>query len=151
MCWRKPSPRTGRGWSGKSRRSSDQWHSPWPRTRWSPSSIAGGWNVLLLGAVIGAVFLPTPVRETVMAGAAVLSAWKTPERIREENEFTYYPIEEVAILFAGIFATMIPALLILKARGGELGVTQPWQFFWASGTLSSFLDNAPTYLTFLSW
>jgi Na+/H+ antiporter NhaD/arsenite permease-like protein len=45
---------------------------------------------------------------------------------------------------------MIPALLILKARGGELGVTQPWQFFWATGALSSFLDNAPTYLTFFS-
>ncbi|HZW36721.1 MAG: sodium:proton antiporter [Deltaproteobacteria bacterium] len=115
-----------------------------------PLSIAGGWNFLLLGVVIGAVFLPTPVRETVMTGAAILSAWKTPTRIREENEFTYHPMEEVAILFAGIFATMIPALLILKARGGELGVTQPWQFFWASGTLSSFLDNAPTYLTFLS-
>ncbi|PWB64674.1 MAG: sodium:proton antiporter [Deltaproteobacteria bacterium] len=115
-----------------------------------PVSIAGGWNVLLLVVVIGAVFLPTPVRETAMAGAAILSAWKTPARIREENEFTYHPIEEVAILFAGIFATMIPALLLLKARGGELGVTQPWQFFWATGTLSSFLDNAPTYLTFLS-
>jgi Na+/H+ antiporter NhaD/arsenite permease-like protein len=115
-----------------------------------PVSIAGGWNVLLLGVVIGAVFLPTPVREAVMAGAAVLSAWKTPKPIHEANEFTYHPIEEVAILFAGIFATMIPALLILKARGGEIGVTQPWQFFWATGTLSSFLDNAPTYLTFFS-
>ena len=116
----------------------------------TPLSMAGGWNFLLLGAVIGAVFLPTPVRETAMVAAAVLSAWKTPAQIHEENEFTYHPIEEVAILFAGIFATMIPALLILKARGGELGVTQPWQFFWATGTLSSFLDNAPTYLTFLS-
>jgi Na+/H+ antiporter NhaD/arsenite permease-like protein len=45
---------------------------------------------------------------------------------------------------------MIPALLILKARGAALGVTEPWQFFWATGVLSSFLDNAPTYLTFLS-
>ncbi|MBI5420545.1 MAG: sodium:proton antiporter [Deltaproteobacteria bacterium] len=116
----------------------------------TPLSVEGKANFLLLGVVIGAVFLPTPVRETVMAAAAIVSAWKTPKWIREENEFTYHPIEEVAILFAGIFATMLPALLILKARGGELGVTQPWQFFWASGTLSSFLDNAPTYLTFLS-
>jgi Na+/H+ antiporter NhaD/arsenite permease-like protein len=116
----------------------------------TPISMEGKWNFLLLGAVIGAVFLPTPVRETAMAAAAILSAWKTPARVREENEFTWHPIEEVAILFAGIFATMIPALLILKARGGELGVTQPWQFFWATGTLSSFLDNAPTYLTFFS-
>jgi Na+/H+ antiporter NhaD/arsenite permease-like protein len=85
-----------------------------------------------------------------MVAAAAVSIWKTPARVREENEFTYHPIEEVAILFAGIFATMIPALLLLKARGGELGVTEPAQFFWAAGLLSSFLDNAPTYLTFFS-
>jgi Na+/H+ antiporter NhaD/arsenite permease-like protein len=115
-----------------------------------PLSIGGKVNLLLLAVVIGAVFLPTPYRETVMVAAAILSVWKTPAGVREENEFTYHPIEEVAILFAGIFATMIPALLILKARGGELGVTSPAQFFWASGGLSSFLDNAPTYLTFFS-
>jgi Na+/H+ antiporter NhaD/arsenite permease-like protein len=57
---------------------------------------------------------------------------------------------EVAVVFAGIFATMIPALLILNARGSELGLTSPAQFFWATGLLSSFLDNAPTYLTFAS-
>jgi len=116
----------------------------------APLSIAGKINLLLLAVVIAAVFLPTPYRETVMVAAAILSVWKTPAGVREENEFTYHPIEEVAILFAGIFATMIPALLILKARGGELGVTSPAHFFWASGILSSFLDNAPTYLTFFS-
>jgi Na+/H+ antiporter NhaD/arsenite permease-like protein len=116
----------------------------------APFSIGGKVNLLLLVVVIGAVFLPTPYRETVMVAAAILSVWKTPGGVREENEFTYHPIEEVAILFAGIFATMIPALLILKARGGELGVTSPAHFFWASGALSSFLDNAPTYLTFFS-
>ncbi len=115
-----------------------------------PFSIEGKVNLLLLGAVIGAVFVPTPWRETVMAAAAGVSVWRTPARIRDENEFTYHPIEEVAILFAGIFAAMIPALLILKARGGELGVTDPSHFFWATGLLSSFLDNAPTYLTFFS-
>ncbi len=57
---------------------------------------------------------------------------------------------EVAVLFLGIFLTMIPALELLHLRGGELGVRQPWQFFWATGALSSFLDNAPTYLTFLA-
>src|SRR2546427_4236566 len=57
---------------------------------------------------------------------------------------------EVAVLFFGIFLTMIPALELLRVRGGELGVREPWQFFWAAGTLSSFLDNAPTYLTFLA-
>ncbi|MBI5575993.1 MAG: sodium:proton antiporter [Deltaproteobacteria bacterium] len=113
-------------------------------------TIAGKRNLLLLGVVIGAVFLPAPAREAAMLAAAGLSAWKTPAWIRRQNEFTYHPIGEVAILFAGIFATMIPALLILKARGGELGVTEPWHFFWAAGALSSFLDNAPTYLTFFS-
>jgi len=115
-----------------------------------PLSIEGLINLPLLGVVIGAVFLPTPWREMAMAGAAVVSAWKTPAKVRAENEFTWYPIEEVAILFAGIFATMIPALLILKARGAELGVVTPAHFFWATGALSSFLDNAPTYLTFFS-
>ena len=56
----------------------------------------------------------------------------------------------MAILFAGIFATMIPPLAILNARGGELALHQPWQYFWATGALSSFLDNAPTYLVFAS-
>ena len=115
-----------------------------------PLSIDGKINLPLLMVVIGAVFLPTPWREMAMAAAAAVSVWKTPAKVREENEFTWYPIEEVAILFAGIFATMIPALLILKARGAELGVVSPAHFFWATGALSSFLDNAPTYLTFFS-
>ena len=115
-----------------------------------PLSIEGKINLPLLMVVIGAVFLPTPWREMAMAAAAAVSVWKTPAKVREENEFTWYPIEEVAILFAGIFATMIPALLILKARGAELGVVSPAHFFWATGALSSFLDNAPTYLTFFS-
>jgi Na+/H+ antiporter NhaD/arsenite permease-like protein len=115
-----------------------------------PLSIEGMINLPLLLVVIGAVFLPTPWREMAMAAAAVVSAWKTPAKVREENGFTWYPIGEVAVLFAGIFATMIPALLILKARGAELGVVTPAHFFWATGALSSFLDNAPTYLTFFS-
>ena len=64
------------------------------------------------------------------------------------NRFSFTPIIEVAVLFAGIFITMIPALLILNANGTRLGVDTPAEFFWASGALSSFLDNAPTYLTF---
>ncbi len=115
-----------------------------------PLSIEGSINLALLMVVIGAVFLPTPWREMAMVAAAVVSAWKTPARVREGNDFTWHPIEEVAILFAGIFATMIPALLILKARGTELGVVTPAHFFWATGALSTFLDNAPTYLTFFS-
>jgi Na+/H+ antiporter NhaD/arsenite permease-like protein len=116
----------------------------------APLAIDGKVNFLLLAPVIGAVFLPTPWRETVMAAATVLSAWLTPRATRDDNGFTWHPIKEVAILFAAIFATMIPALLILKSRGAALGLTLPWHFFWVSGTLSSFLDNAPTYLTFFS-
>ena len=67
---------------------------------------------------------------------------------RMANHFSWAPIVEVAVVFAGIFATMIPALAILRANGAELGLTQPWQYFWVTGALSSFLDNAPTYLTF---
>ena len=115
-----------------------------------PLSIDGKINLPLLAVVIGAVFLPTPWREAAMIAAAAVSVWKTPAKVREENEFTWHPIEEVAILFAGIFATMIPALLIFKARGAALGVVTPAHFFWATGALSSFLDNAPTYLTFFS-
>src|SRR4030095_5283037 len=76
--------------------------------------------------------------------------WRTPRARRRANGFTAYPIVEVAVLFAGIFLTMIPALELLRIRGGELGVREPWHFFWAAGILSSFLDNAPTYLTFLA-
>lgn len=69
---------------------------------------------------------------------------------RSRNKFTFHPVNEVAVLFAGIFAAMIPALMILQARGGELPVRDPWHFFFVTGTLSAFLDNAPTYLTFFS-
>lgn len=115
-----------------------------------PLGLLGKPNILLLGGVLGAVFLPSPWREIVMASMAGLSIYLTPRDLRVENGFTYHPITEVAVLFIGIFLAMIPALAILQARGGELGMTKPWQFFWATGLLSSFLDNAPTYLTFMS-
>jgi Na+/H+ antiporter NhaD/arsenite permease-like protein len=69
---------------------------------------------------------------------------------REGNNFTFGPIIEVAFLFIGIFVAMIPALEILKANSSAIGITRVWQFFWVTGGLSSVLDNAPTYLTFLS-
>jgi Na+/H+ antiporter NhaD/arsenite permease-like protein len=83
-----------------------------------------------------------------MAAAAIGSWVTTPAAYHAHNRFSFGPIIEVAVLFAGIFVTMGPALLILNARGAELGLRAPWQYFWASGGLSSFLDNAPTYLTF---
>ena len=81
--------------------------------------------------------------------AAFLSLKTTKEHTRELNEFTNGPIIEVAVLFIGIFITMIPALMLLKTHGAELGINQPWQMFWATGFLSSFLDKTPKYLVFL--
>lgn len=121
------------------------------RTRRRPLRTVGTVNVLWLAGVVGAVaFLASPWREGAMVGLAALSLRTTSPWIRKHNEFTFYPIAEVAVLFFGIFATMIPALDLLRLRGGELGVREPWQFFWATGALSSFLDNAPTYMTFLA-
>lgn len=88
------------------------------------------------------------MQELAMFVITAVSYFATQRSIRERNRFTFTPIVEVAVLFAGIFVTMIPALQLLNAKGPELGLTEPWQFFWATGLLSSFLDNAPTYLTF---
>ena len=83
-----------------------------------------------------------------MLAISGLSYLATPAALRRANGFGFGPIVEVAVLFAGIFVTMTPALLLLNARAAGLGIREPWQFFWAAGGLSSFLDNAPTYLTF---
>jgi Na+/H+ antiporter NhaD/arsenite permease-like protein len=116
-----------------------------------PLRVAGKDNLVLLAGVLAAVaFLGAPWRELAIVGLAILSYRQTDPELRRANRFTFAPILEVAALFAGIFVTMLPALDILKARGSELGVREPWQFFWATGALSSFLDNAPTYLTFLA-
>jgi len=112
--------------------------------------IKGLINLAFLGMVIAAFFLPPIIREAAMIAAAGLSIYFTPVALREENSFTYNPIIEVALLFVGIFITMSPVLAILQVNGGSLGVTEPWSFFWASGALSSFLDNAPTYLVFFA-
>lgn len=93
---------------------------------------------------------PFGVQEALMVLLAILAFCSTSTATRTANKFTFSPIIEVGILFAGIFVTMIAPLLILNTRGEELGLNEPWQFFWATGALSSFLDNAPTYLTFAS-
>jgi Na+/H+ antiporter NhaD/arsenite permease-like protein len=116
-----------------------------------PLRLRGSLNGLwLLGVVAAVALLREPVREAVMLAFAGLSLWTTSLDIRRANGFTATPMVEVAVLFLGIFLTMIPALELLHTRGAELGVHEPWQFFWAAGILSSFLDNAPTYLTFLA-
>ena len=121
------------------------------RTQNEPLRVRGALNGLGLGLVVLAVAaLHAPWRELAIVITAAVSMWSTPAAIRRANGFTTSPIVEVAVLFFGIFLTMIPALELLRARGAELGVRGPAQFFWASGVLSSFLDNAPTYLTFLA-
>jgi Na+/H+ antiporter NhaD/arsenite permease-like protein len=103
-------------------------------------------------AVAGAWALQKPWGELVMLAMAGLSWWLTPRSVRAANKFGWHAIVEVAVLFAGIFVTMVPALVLLEAHGGtlskQLNVSEPWQYFWLTGGLSSFLDNAPTYVTF---
>jgi Na+/H+ antiporter NhaD/arsenite permease-like protein len=121
------------------------------RAQLEPLRVRGAGNVLLLaGLVLMAALVREPVREIAIAALAGISLWRTPREVRRANGFTTYPITEVAVLFFGIFLTMIPALELLRERGGELGVREPWQFFWTAGVLSSVLDNAPTYLVFLA-
>jgi Na+/H+ antiporter NhaD/arsenite permease-like protein len=114
-------------------------------------TIKGKINLLFLLVVVLAVFgAKTPYRELIMVAATILSLVFTGKQVRSDNQFTFNPIIEVAVLFAGIFVTMVPLLMLLAEKGASLGITEPWQFFWLSGGLSSFLDNAPTYLTFSS-
>jgi Na+/H+ antiporter NhaD/arsenite permease-like protein len=109
-------------------------------------------NVLFLAMILGSVFVNKPhfLREAIMVVAAVLSYFTTPKPVHEANDFSFGPIKEVAILFFGIFATMIPALHWLEKYSSQLGIQTVGQFYWGTGVLSSVLDNAPTYLNFIS-
>jgi Na+/H+ antiporter NhaD/arsenite permease-like protein len=116
--------------------------------------IEGKRNFLYLLGLMAAAMLsgtlnwPRGIQELLMLSMAVLSWFTTPRSVHRANHFHFHPIAEVAAVFAGIFVTMIPALEILRFRAVEIGLHAPWQYFWMSGSLSSFLDNAPTYLTF---
>ncbi|MFB3851355.1 MAG: sodium:proton antiporter [Acidobacteriota bacterium] len=144
------------------------------KKRREPFKIMGTYNFLFLLGIIGSVLFSGTfhlgyisffsvhleyqdlIREiaTIIIGIASLKV--TPKDFRESNGFNWEPMKEVAILFAAIFATMIAPLAVLKAGDkGHLaflvgGLHEPYQFFWLTGMLSSFLDNAPTYLTFLN-
>ncbi len=126
-------------------------------------AVEGKINLLLLLGVVAVALVVARFGDDVGLGSqhahkwaqaigmmflAALSLLLTASATRAANRFTFHPILEVAVLFAGIFATMIPALAILEARGHEFGLEDPWQFFWATGLFSSVLDNAPTYLAF---
>lgn len=117
-------------------------------------------NLLLLGVVLGAVLMPKNLQEVVLAGvfslpallmvvAAGVSYFTTRPEVHEANDFNFGPVKEVGFLFIGIFLTMIPALQILEI-GGLAGVSSPLSYYFATGSLSAFLDNAPTYLAFLA-
>ncbi len=131
------------------------------KMRVEPLRILGNLNwPLLVGVLLSVAFLTKPVlvpenwiladRELVLVALALISLWLTPQAIRKGNHYTWHPIVEVAVLFFGIFLTMMPALELLRTQGAGLGVTEPWQYFWATGLLSAFLDNTPTYLTFFA-
>jgi Na+/H+ antiporter NhaD/arsenite permease-like protein len=111
-------------------------------------------NIFFLLVILGSVFINSPIflREALMIGAAVGSYFTTKKSVHESNDFNFHPIQEVAILFIGIFCTMIPALDWLQQNATQvLGASpKPAMFYWSSGILSSVLDNAPTYLSFLS-
>jgi Na+/H+ antiporter NhaD/arsenite permease-like protein len=135
-----------------------------PALEIGPLRLEGGINVAWLLGIVAVVFatgllgprlagspqLLTLIQVAGMALFAGLSWVTTPRAVRAVNRFSWAPMVEVAAIFLGVFITMLPALGYLEQRGASLGVTQPWQFFWASGALSSVLDNAPTYLTFAS-
>lgn len=139
-----------------------------------PLKLEGKYNFICLAGVVGAVLMSGMVnwgevntlgvhraaqhwvRDVILILMGIFSLWATPSTLREDNEFTWFPIIEVAYLFIGIFITMIPCLLLLKAgTKGNLAfiinaVKEPYHYFWITGALSSFLDNAPTYLTFFN-
>lgn len=136
--------------------------------------IEGSFNFLLVLCILGSVLFSGTVhlggihlgdihleyqdliREVLTIAAGIVSLRLTSRKLRADNGFSWEPMREVAILFAAIFITMIPALAMLKAGDkGHLaflvgGASEPWHYFWLAGGLSSFLDNAPTYLTFLN-
>ena len=109
-------------------------------------------NLLFLAVILGAVFVNHPpfLREFLMIAAAAGSYFTTKKPVHEANHFNFHPVKEVAILFIGIFGTMMPALDWLAAHAGQFGSARPAFFYFGSGSLSSVLDNAPTYLSFLS-
>lgn len=112
--------------------------------------IKGLRNMIFILFILLAVFLKTPVREIIMILSAISSWIFTEKGIHRENEFSFHPIQEVAILFLGIFSTMTPALDWLELNAKVLGITSPLIFFWSTGIFSAILDNAPAFLTFLS-
>lgn len=112
----------------------------------------GLFNIIFLVIIVGSVFISQPkfIREALMIGSAVASYSMTSKSIRQRNSFNFEPIKEVALLFIGIFVTMMPVLNYFYIHAGSFGIHGSNQFYWSTGVITSFLDNAPTFLTFLS-
>jgi Na+/H+ antiporter NhaD/arsenite permease-like protein len=139
-----------------------------------PLRVRGLYNLIFLAGIVGGVLMSGIVhlgeitvfgvlmekqnilRDLILIVMGLLSLKLTRKEIRKNNEFSWGPILEVAYLFAGIFMCILPALAMLRAgANGHLdfiinAVKEPWHYFWITGVLSSFLDNAPTYLTFFN-
>jgi Na+/H+ antiporter NhaD/arsenite permease-like protein len=159
---------------GLDRRRSRAEGAPPDDGRLEPLGLGGAHNIVFLAGIVGAVLmsglwhpgsidilgvhvgLQSLARDGIIVCMGLASLRTTSTECRRQNEFSWAPIREVAYLFAGIFMTIVPALEILKA--GEQGalaglirsVVDPWHYFWVTGSLSAFLDNAPTYLTFFN-
>lgn len=135
--------------------------------RVKPLRLSGNINFLYLAAIVCAVAFINPstipamgeehapiymklLREIVLVVIILTSLFTTSKKVRKDNKYSWGPIIEVAVLFLGIFATMTPALLFLREAAPNLGLTESWQFYYCTGALSSFLDNAPTALAFHS-
>jgi Na+/H+ antiporter NhaD/arsenite permease-like protein len=125
--------------------------------------MSGTWKPGVVFSLFGTVIeLQNAVRDGLLVLVTAVSLWITPRSVREANQFSWGPMQEVAKLFIGIFVTMLPVLAMLKAGldgpmasvaravTGPDGQPLPWAYFWFSGVLSSFLDNAPTYLVFFN-
>jgi Na+/H+ antiporter NhaD/arsenite permease-like protein len=113
-----------------------------------PFAIQGKRNSLLILAIVGAVLLPSGFREATMVTIAFVSYFATPRELHDKNRFSFGPIIEVSILFAGLFACLAPIEVNLAHAAPDLPLQHAWQLFWCSGFLSSLLDNAPTYAAF---
>ena len=121
-----------------------------------PLRLEGLLNLPLLAGIIVGVLLQGMIEgergdaigAALMVAMGALSLLLTPRSLRAANGFNWFPIVEVAVLFFGIFVTMVPALGLLTLHGKSFGITETWQYFWLTGGLSAFLDNAPTYLAF---
>lgn len=113
-----------------------------------PLRVKGVHNLGWLGAIVGAAFLTEGFRELALVGVALASYFGTSREVHELNHFSFGPMAEVAFVFVGLFACLVPVELGMHALAPTLPVQRAWQLFWASGSLSAVLDNAPTYAAF---